>query len=167
MDNEMVSPVEPLVAEAEAGARVSVEPMPFYLRYMPRATARVQLVLAAVVWLVGASILGVRGVVYLSLSHWAFWLLALGLVIGILKGHLVLDRVARKAIIRIRLRGRERCLFGFFSWQSWLLIACMMGGGIALRNSGAPPAFLGVLYMAVATALLYGDVTYWRAALGR
>ncbi len=126
-----------------------------------------QLVLAAAVWLVGASILGARGVIYLSRSHWAAWLVALALVIGVVKGHLVLDRVARKAVVRIRMRGRERCLFGFFSWKSWLLIACMMGGGIALRNSGAPPAFLGVLYMAVATALVYGDSTYWRAVFAK
>ena len=55
------------------------------------------------------------------------------------------------------MRGRERCLFGFFSWKAWLLIVVMMGGGIVLRNSGAPTEALGVLYMAVGTALLYGD----------
>lgn len=136
-------------------------------RLTPRASARVQLVLASIVWLVGAAILAVRGVIYLSRSHWAAWLVALALVIGVVKGRLVLERVARKAVERIRLRGRERCLFGFFSWKSWLLIAVMMGGGIMLRRSGAPPAFLGVLYVAVATALLYGDHTYWLAAIKR
>lgn len=134
-------------------------------RLTPRAPARVQLVLASIVWLVGAAILAVRGVIYLSRSHWAAWLIALALVIGVAKGRLILERVARKAVERIRLRGRERCLFGFFSWKSWLLIVVMMGGGIMLRRSGAPPAFLGVLYVAVATALLYGDHQYWLAAI--
>ena len=119
--------------------------------------------LAATVWLVGATILGVRGAGYLLQAHWAAWLLALGLVIGIAKGHLVLDHVARKAVVRIRQRDREACLFGFFSWKSWLFILLMMGGGILLRNSGAPAGFLGVVYAAVATGLIYGDRIYWRA----
>lgn len=134
----------------------------FVERLKPRASVRVQLHLAALVWLVGASILGVRGVVYLARSHWAAWLIAVGLVLGVVKGHLLLERVARKAVARIKERGNEKCLFGFFSWRSWLLVAVMMGGGIVLRNSGAPYEFLGVLYAAVATALVYGDITYWR-----
>ncbi len=135
----------------------------FLRRITPRASARAQLVLAAIVWLVGASILLVRGVTYLTRSHWAAWLVAIALVLGVVKGHLVLDGVARKAVARIRARGRERCLFGFFSWKAWLLIVVMMGGGILLRNTGAPPELLGVAYMAVGTALVYGDSTYWRA----
>jgi len=123
----------------------------------------VQLVLAASVWLVGASILAVRGAGYLLDAHWAAWLLALGLVIGIAKAHLVLDRVARKAVVRIRARDRDGCLFGFFSWKSWLFILVMMGGGIALRNSGAPEEVLGVIYAAVATGLVYADRVYWHA----
>lgn len=132
---------------------------------MPRGSVRLQLILAALMWLVGASILGIRGAIYLSHSHWAAWLVALALVLGVVKGHLLLDRVARKAVQRIRSRGRERCLLGFFSWKAWLMIALMMGGGILLRNSGTPEEVLGVLYAAVATALVYGDITYWRAVL--
>lgn len=132
-------------------------------RFTPRAGARVQLVLAATVWLVGASILAVRGLTYLVQSHWAAWLLALALVLGVAKGHLVLDRVARKGVTRIRERDRDACLFGFFSWKSWLFIGLMMGGGIALRNSGAPSEVLAVIYAAVATGLFYGDRIYWSA----
>jgi hypothetical protein len=132
-------------------------------RLMPKGSVRLQLTLAALMWFVGAAILGVRGAIYLWHSHWAAWLVALALVIGVVKGHLLLDRVAKKAVARIRSRGSDLCLFGFFSWKSWLLIGLMMGGGIALRNSGAPTEFLGVLYAAVATGLVYGDITYWRA----
>lgn len=149
---------EALGAEPHAGTSL-------VYRLTPRASARVQLLLAAIVWLVGATILGVRGAGYLLQAHWAAWLLALGLVIGIAKGHLILDRVARKAVARIRERDRNGCLFGFFSWKSWLFIFVMMGGGIMLRNSGAPAEFLGVLYAAVATALVYADRIYWRAVM--
>jgi len=163
MEHPTLPSAEPVLVDAPASASADNVRLSLSQRLMPRASARVQLVLASVVWLVGASILGARGIVYLSRSHWEAWLVALALVIGVAKGHLVLDRVARRAVTRIRLRGRDRCMFGFFSWKSWLFIACMMGGGIALRNSGAPAAFLGVMYVAVATALVYGDHTYWRA----
>lgn len=134
-------------------------------RLTPKGSVRVQLHLAAMMWLVGASILGIRGFMYLSKSHWAAWLVALALVLGVVKGHLLLDRVARNGVAHILARGSGRCLFGFFSWKSWLLVALMMGGGIVLRNSGVAPDILGVLYAAVATALVYGDITYWRAVL--
>jgi hypothetical protein len=132
-------------------------------RLMPKGSVRLQLHLAALMWFVGATILGVRGAYYLWHSHWAAWLVALALVIGVVKGHLLLERVAKKAVARIRARGSDACLFGFFSWKSWLLIGLMMGGGITLRNSGAPRELLGVLYAAVATGLFYGGITYWRA----
>jgi len=137
-------------------------------RLMPKGSVRLQLTLAAIMWLVGASIVGVRGVNYLWESRdWAAWLLALALALGVAKGHFVLDRAARKGVDRIRARGRDACLFGFFSLKTWLLIAVMMGGGIALRNSGAPSEVLGVMYAAVGTALVYGDITYWRAVLAK
>jgi len=161
--SESVSADTPATVPAAAASTTQVDRDSLLRRLTPRASARVQLVLAATVWLVGASILAVRGLTYLLQSHWAAWLLALALVMGIAKGHLVLDGVARKAVARIRERDRDGCLFGFFSWKSWLFIGLMMGGGIALRNSGAPSEVLAVIYAAVATGLLYGDRIYWRA----
>ncbi len=138
-------------------------------RFTPRAGVRVQLFSAALMWLIGASILIVRGVIYVSDRSWHSWLLggALAIAIAIPKSRYLLDRVAVKAVARIRRRGRS-CYFGFFSWKSWLLVVLMMGGGITLRNLvGAPGEFgsgiMGALYMGIGAALLIADRIFWLA----
>lgn len=132
------------------------------------ASVRAQLIGAAVLWLVGASILLVRGIGYVSERSWHAWVLAIGLVLGVLKAHVLLDRVATKAVARIRHRG-QASFFGFFSVRSWVLVALMMGAGILLRRVVAHPGVvgegvLGALYIGVGTALLLADRIFWLAA---
>jgi hypothetical protein len=89
-----------MTESATASSRSLIE------RLSPRAGVRVQLVAAAFVWLVGASILMFRGVGYVHDRYWHSWALAIALVIGVVKSRYLLDRVASKAILRIRTRGR-------------------------------------------------------------
>jgi len=140
----------------------------------PRAGIRVQLFSAAIVWLVGASILLIRGVAFLH-DRWIPLIITIAVLIGLTKERYILSNYARKAVTRIHERGKA-CYFGFFSWKSWIFIAVMMGGGIALRHSVlADPHdtikwgrdVLAVLYVAVGTALAYADRIYWRAALAK
>lgn len=140
-------------------------------RFLPRAGVRAQLVAAACMWLIGASILLVRGVAYLSDRSWHSWALAAGLAIGVLKSRLLLDRVASGAVDRIRLRGRASFL-GFFSLKAWVLIALMMGGGITLRQLFVHPGrigagILGAVYLGIGTALLVADRVFWHAVFDR
>jgi hypothetical protein len=136
-------------------------------RLTPRAGVRVQLAAAATVWLVGASILLVRGSGYLVGRYWHAWLLGVALAIGVIKSRYLLDRVATQAVARIRARGRA-CLFGFFSVKSWAFVALMMGGGIVLRSVIVAPGvigagILGALYLGIGTALLIADRVFWHA----
>ncbi|MDZ4179938.1 MAG: hypothetical protein U1E29_12030 [Coriobacteriia bacterium] len=140
-------------------------------RLSPPATERTQLLAAALMWLVGASILLVRGVGYLSDRYWHAWALAAGLTLGVLKSKVLLDRVAHKAVERIRARGRAH-FFGFFSARAWSLVALMMGGGIALRGMVVQPGvigagIMGAIYIGVGTALLLADGVFWRAVRQR
>ena len=130
-------------------------------RFTPRAGQRVQLFSAAAMWAVGAAILLVRGVGFLH-DSWYAALLALAVVIGVVKSRYLLDRVARKAVLRIHERGKA-CYFGFFSWKSWMFVIVMMGGGILLRRSGLPRDFLAVLYVGVGTGLVLADRIFWQA----
>ena len=130
-------------------------------RLTPRAHPHAQLVSAAVMWLIGSAILLVRGVGFLH-ARWFAALVALAIVLGMVKSRYLLDRVARKAVARIRERGKA-CYFGFFSWKSWGFVALMMGGGIFLRNSGLPKDLLAVVYVAVGTALAMADRIFWMA----
>ena len=138
-------------------------------RLMPHASVRVQLLGAASMWLIGASILLVRGLGYLQDRSWHWWVLAIGLALGVLKAHLLLDRVAEKAIARILARGRASFL-GFFSLKSWGFIALMMGGGMILRRIFVHPdnigaGIMGAIYIGVGTALVLADRHFWKALL--
>lgn len=137
--------------------------------YLPKTGARVQLVCAAMMWLIGASILLTRGLGYVSDRSWHSWALSAGLILGVTKAHLLLDGVSRRAVERIRQRGRGSVL-GFFSLGSWGLIALMMSGGILLRQLFVHPdkigaGILGAVYIGVGTALLIADRIFWKAAL--
>ncbi len=134
---------------------------------MQPTKVRIQLVAAASMWLVGASILLIRGVGYIQGRYWHAWILALGLALGVVKARLLLDRVATKAVLRIQGRA-DKSVFGFFSAKSWVLIAFMMGGGITLRHLVVNPnqigaGIMGAIYVGVGAALLLADRVFWRA----
>ena len=142
--------------------------------FWPQVGTHIQLYSAALLWGIGAAILLVRGVLFLH-DRWGAVLIAAALLIGIAKERYILNNYARKAVKRIHARGRAFYL-GFFSVKSWIFIAVMMGGGIALRHSVLASTSdvipwgrdaLAVLYVAVGTGLAYADRIYWAAALAK
>lgn len=147
-------------------------PLPTFIdRLTPRAGVRIQLFAAAIVWAVGGAILITRGIIYVHDRQWHAWALgvSLAIIIAIPKTRFILDKVARKAVARIRDRGRA-CFFGFFSWRSWLFVGVMMGGGIAIRHAIVRPGvigagILGALYLGIGAGLFTADRVFWHAAL--
>lgn len=122
-------------------------------------------------WAIGAGILLIRGATYLTDRKWHAIALAAGLVLADLKARYLLDRVARKAVERIRVRGRAN-FFGFFSVRSWALVSLMMGTGMILRRTVVEPGvvgagIMGALYIGVGAALAIADRIFWHAYLGR
>ncbi len=141
------------------------------LRHLPRLGERGQIVAAATMWLIGASILLVRGIAYIHDRSWHAWALAAGLALGVFKSRMVLERVASRAVSRIRAQGPAPFL-SFFSLKAWGLVALMMGGGIALRQIFVHPGqvgagILGAIYIGVGTALFLADRVFWHAAFRR
>lgn len=132
------------------------------------ATVRVQFVLAALMWTAASMMLGIRSVGWLANVHFGVLFALFALVLGWIKQHYVMRRVAGNAIVRIQERGPRASLLGFFAVKQWLLVAVMMGGGIALRQSGLVPLpVLGTLYATVSIGLLLGSGRFWQAvALG-
>ncbi len=134
----------------------------------PIAGARVQITAAAMMWLIGAAILLVRGFGYVQGRSWHAWALAAGLALGMLKSRYLLERVASKAVSRIVSRGRS-WFFGFFSVRSWAFVGLMMGGGMVLRRIVVHPdqigaGILGAVYLGIGTALVLADRVFWHAA---
>jgi hypothetical protein len=150
---------------------------PWWDRFTPRASVRVQMFAAAIMWLIGLGFLLIRGALMIinpgNNMHPAFWLIVpvtiVAVVLGNIKAHYILLKYADKAVARIEHRGHA-CFFGFFGWTSWLFILVMMGGGILLRSSPLVDytwglVFLSTLYIAVGTALLIADRIFWLSAL--
>ena len=133
-------------------------------RWKPRAAGRTQLLLAAALWsCVGAALLlaGARWNLRGAGAPGGFLLVALGAAAGLLKGWFVLDRAARRIADRIASRGDGRCIGGFLSARSWLLVALMSGAGRLLRGGLLPLPVAGTLYVAIGTGLLFSSRIAW------
>ncbi|MHB0980042.1 MAG: hypothetical protein ACYC5Q_08250 [Thermoleophilia bacterium] len=132
--------------------------------HKPRGSARSQLLMAEMMWTVVGSVLLGLGL------HWivrryhgpGYAYAAPFLVLGVIKALFILDRVAGRTILRIRTRGDDHCVGGFFSPASWGLIVGMMLLGQVLRASPVPRADVGFLYVAVGSALLISSRMLWR-----
>lgn len=147
-----------------AGRLLSKGPMDNTTTPTGGSRLRAQFALAALMWTAASVMLGVRGAGWLVHARFGLALAAPALLLGWLKQRFLMSSVAKDAIDRIRARDPRASTLGFFSAKSWLTIAVMVGGGIALRLSGVPPTFLGTLYTTVATGLLLGSRAFWLAA---
>lgn len=90
-------------------------------------------------------------------------LLLAGVAAGVMKSRLVLDRTATKILSRIASRGEGRCVGGFLSVRSWLLVLGMILLGRVLRGGFLPTPAVGVLYVAIGAGLLTSSRIAWRA----
>jgi len=133
--------------------------------YKPAASARVHLLLAATLWtVVGAALafFGGRWALVLE-STWVWVCLGFAAVVGLAKGRFVLHKTADRIIRRIVSRGDGRCVGGFLSPKTWLVVLCMMAAGRLLRTGLVPRVTVGMVYVAVGVALLLGSGPLWVA----
>jgi len=123
------------------------------------------LLLAAGLWTVVALLLLLFGIRWAWKVHTPyFWpLIAAALALGLVKARFVLDRTAVRMIERIRTRGDGRCIGGFQSLRSWAFVLLMVVAGRLLRGSALPRIVVGLLYVAVGTALLLATRRLWHA----
>jgi len=133
--------------------------------HKPAAAASVHLVLAGGLWTAVGAGLAIAG------GHWlgqapgtaSSWLAVAAIVVGLAKGRWVLDRAARRIVERIRDRGDDRCVGGFLSLRSWMLVVTMIVAGRVLRGSHVARYLVGALYLAVGTGLMMSSRIMWRA----
>lgn len=133
-------------------------------RMKPSAPASVHLLLAALLWSVVGALLALFGGEWVWLSWgWTGAAISLAaLAAGLAKSHWVLDRAAGRMAGRIAERGDGRCIGGFLSWKTWLLVALMSGSGRLLRYLVGANGLVGLLYLAVGVALLRSSRVLWR-----
>jgi hypothetical protein len=133
--------------------------------HKPGASARVHLVLAALMWGVVGSAMLVVGVRWASEGRTAvtLWLLAAAAALGYAKSRWILDRAAGRIVERILARGDGRCLGGFLSVRTWLLVGFMVLVGRVLRSFVLAGTAAGLLYVVVGVALVLSSRLMWRA----
>ena len=129
-----------------------------------QVTREAHLRLAFGLWaVVGVGLLtaGLRWVLQSDAATTSVWLgLVAALLLGGVKGGLVLPKIARKNIARIHLLPITSPIYCTFGVKSWVLVLTMILLGRGLRIAGLPLFFAGVLYVAVGLALLLGSRTY-------
>lgn len=88
--------------------------------------------------------------------------LAFAVVLGLGKGFTALRKGARRAATQIVRRGERAPIWTVFSWFMVLLVAIMIGAGLALRLTPYDPVVkgwvIGILYPAIGLALIIGGV---------
>lgn len=119
------------------------------------------LLIACFVW--GAAGFNILRIGILSYSA---YLTALNILLSLLAflvfQYGVFGRLVRKHTARIQSYAEEKQFFlKFFDAKSFLIMAIMMGGGIALRSSGLPPLrFIAVFYSGLGASLLVAGVLF-------
>jgi len=133
--------------------------------HKPSGSAKLHLLLAALMWSVVGAVLLVFGALWVlgGQSRWAVPLVAGAVAGGLLKARFVLDRAAGRVVARIRARGDGRCIGGFLSLRTWGLVLVMAGAGRLLRGGVVPTLVVGFVYVAIGTALVVAARCLWQA----
>lgn len=90
--------------------------------------------------------------------------IALSLIIGVLKGRVVLQKSARRSCERIRKLPEPASIFSIYSLGNYLIIACMMGLGMSMKYISLPLDIRGFIDIAVGAALIEGSRYFFRAS---
>jgi hypothetical protein len=89
-----------------------------------------------------------------------------GIALGLLVHHWGFLRIVDKNLNRISTMDRQRSLFSFIPWKSYLLIFLMMTIGFLLRHSRLPKQYLSIGYLCMGLALILSSVRYFRVFAG-
>ncbi|MCB9850894.1 MAG: hypothetical protein H6817_09350 [Phycisphaerales bacterium] len=138
----------------------------WHIRWRPTVTMRTRLAAAAGMWTIVGCVLATVGVRWVIISRSRVVVVVSALVAagvaGVLKSRFILRKTASRTTARIVEQGDDRCLGGFLSWKSWLVVAAMATFGRVLRGSGMPLLWLGVIYEAVGIGLAFTSIDLWR-----
>jgi hypothetical protein len=134
----------------------------------PGVNKRTHLFLSAVLWTgIGLLLIAKGG---FRLSHLEEWdrqvlIMVLALLAGSLKAYFILDKSVRRVINRILDFKDGTCLGAVYSVKTWILVLCMMGMGVILRNSALPISLICLLYLTIGWALLLSSRLVWKVWL--
>lgn len=122
------------------------------------------LLVAGIVWIIaGVNILNIGVSAYFLEAGWVFWVLLVGtLVIFVMFHVLVFTKMVGKHSDRITGYNEDKThVLKFFDKRGYVIMACMMVGGIALRVSGlVPDWFIAFFYTGLGAALVVAGMSF-------
>ncbi|MDO4595876.1 MAG: hypothetical protein Q4B30_02755 [Coriobacteriaceae bacterium] len=122
------------------------------------------LAIAGLVWFVaGANIVKIGVTAYAEQAGWIVLLLALGsVVIFGLFWSKIFSKMLKKHVARIMGYVERQPFWRFFDRQAFIIMACMMSGGIALRAFNLVPSwFIAFFYTGLGVALALAGLGFW------
>lgn len=122
------------------------------------------LLVAGIVWMIaGLNIANIGIGAYLHEAGWIFWVLLVGAIVIFVVFHIfIFTKMVGKHAARIRGYEDDRThIWKFFDKKGYIVMAIMMGGGIALRMSGLVPEwFIAFFYTGLGLALVVAGVSF-------
>ena len=120
------------------------------------------LLIAGIVWLMAGINVVRLGVVSYMLIERKWYLYVLSVIVFAMFGTMFY-KMSKKHTKRILSYETDRPFWHFFDKKAYILMACMMGGGIGFRAAGIfPDIFVAFFYSGVGCALALAGVTFTR-----
>lgn len=121
---------------------------------------RTLLIIAGIVWLMAGFNVARLGVISYGLIEQRWYLYLLSIVIFLLFG-MMFFKMSKKHTKRILSYEDYRPFWNFFDLKAYIIMACMMGGGIGLREAGVfPDVFVGFFYTGLGCALASAGISF-------
>jgi hypothetical protein len=135
------------------------------IRLKPAIPKRHLLMVASFVWLCASGMLLWRGIIGVPHGGWQLWEIVASLIGGLFFFRVLFFRISSKHILRISsLEILRPCVFSFFNFRSYILMALMITLGISVRKFHLISAeFLSYFYITMATPLLFSAVRFFLA----
>jgi small-conductance mechanosensitive channel len=136
-------------------------------KFAPAVDKRFLIVLSGITWSIVGIILCNLAVNWLlqSTFYKGIWLGLAGIVLSLLIHHFGFLRLVDRNIERILSKKDKVCIFAFQAWKSYLIVAIMVGMGIALKRSPLPKPYLSVIYIGFGGAMIFSSIRYYRVFL--
>ena len=120
------------------------------------------LLIAGIVWLIAGFNVARLGVLsYLNIDR-KWYMYIMSIVVFLLFG-IMFFKMSRKHTKRILGYEDYRPFWHFFDWKEYLIMTCMMSGGIGFRAAGIlPEIFIAFFYSGLGLALVSAGVIFTR-----
>ncbi len=130
-------------------------------RFKPGVKKEIHILFTALLWSCVGVGLFAKGIYYLRDVDQVTMFILAGLLLGSLKALFVLDKAAKRTLIRVSQFRDGTCLGAVYSIKTWALVLCMIMFGVFLRNSSLPHYLIGTLYVTIGWGLLFSSRHGW------